>query len=302
VRSQIIAAAVFGLFAARGAQAQAPDFEKVEIKATKVAGNVYMLEGAGGNIGVSVGDDGIVIVDDQFAPLAPKIQAALKNITPKPVKFVLNTHWHGDHTGGNEQFGALAPIIAHENVRKRLGSESKGPNGQVRPPAPKGALPIITFNERLTVHINGEDIRAIHFPKGHTDGDAIIFFTKSNVVHMGDDFFSGRFPFIDLSSGGSVRGLIANLDKVIPEIPAGAKIIPGHGPLSTIDDLKKFASMMKETTALVQAGIKAGKTLDQLQKEKVLGKFESWGSGSIKADRFTEILYNDLTAKVSRAE
>src|SRR5215467_4152186 len=293
---------ILALSLAAPALAQPQDFSKVELKVRKVRDNVYMLSGAGGNIGVSVGDDGIVIIDDEFAPLAPKIQAALKNITPKPVKFVLNTHWHGDHTGGNEAFGALAPIIAHENVRKRLGVESTGLNGQVRPASPKAALPVITFDDRVTVHINGEDIRAIHFPKGHTDGDAIIFFTKSNVVHMGDDFFSGRFPFIDLSSGGSVRGLIANLDKVIPEIPAGAKIIPGHGPLSTIDDLKKFASMMKETTALVQAGIKAGKTLDQLQKEKVLGKFESWGSGSIKADRFTEILYNDLTAKVSRAE
>jgi glyoxylase-like metal-dependent hydrolase (beta-lactamase superfamily II) len=302
MRTRIALAASLGLFIAGGALAQAPDFSKVEIKATKVAGNVYMLEGAGGNIGVSVGEDGILIVDDQFAPLAPKIQAALKDISPKPVKFVLNTHWHGDHTGGNEQFGATAPIIAHENVRKRLALESPGADGKMKPPAPKGALPVITFDDRLTVHINGEDIRAIHFPKGHTDGDAVIFFTKSNVVHMGDDFFSGRFPFIDLKSGGSVKGLIANLDKVIPEIPAGAKIIPGHGPLSTIDDLKKFATMMKQTTALVEAGVKAGKSLEQLKKENVLGKFDSWSWEFIKTDRFTEILYNDLTAKVSRAE
>src|SRR5262249_19339457 len=157
-------------------RAQGQDFSKVEIKVSKVAGNVYLVEGAGGNIGVSVGDDGILIVDDQFAPLAPRIQAALKNITTKPVKYVLNTHWHGDHTGGNEHFGATATIIAHENVRKRLGAESVGANGQTRPAAPKGALPVITFDDRLTVHINGEDIRAIHFPKGHTDGDAIIFF------------------------------------------------------------------------------------------------------------------------------
>jgi cyclase len=300
--SRIIIAASIGLLIARVAQAQGQDFSKVEIKATKVAGSVYMLEGAGGNIGVSVGDDGILIVDDQFAPLAPKIQAALKQINPKPVKFVLNTHWHGDHTGGNEQFGATAPIIAHENVRKRLASETSRPDGQTRPPAPKAALPVITFDDRLTVHINGEDIRAIHFPKGHTDGDAIIFFPKSNVVHMGDDFFSGRFPFIDLQSGGSVKGLIANLDKVIPEIPAGAKIIPGHGPISTIDELKSFTSMLKQTSALVEAGIKAGKTLEQLKKEKVLGKFDNWSWEFIKTDRFTEILYNDFTAKVSRAD
>src|SRR5262249_5353495 len=184
------------------------DFDKVQIKVTKVAGTVYMLEGSGGNIGVSVGEDGILIVDDQFAPLVPKIQAALKGISDKPVKFVLNTHWHGDHTGGNEKLGALAPIIAHTNVRKRLGSESTTRTGQKRPPSPKAALPVITFDDRLTVHLNGEDIRAIHFPSGHTDGDAIIFFTQSNVVHMGDDFFSGQFPFIDLQSGGTVKGYI----------------------------------------------------------------------------------------------
>ncbi|HEX4804095.1 MAG TPA: MBL fold metallo-hydrolase, partial [Myxococcaceae bacterium] len=282
--------------------AQGQDFSKVEVKASRVAGSVYMLEGAGGNIGVSVGEDGILIVDDQFAPLAPKIQAALKSIAPQPVKFVLNTHWHGDHTGGNAAFAASASIIAHENVRKRLGAESRSFDGQIRPPAPPAALPVITFDDRLTVHVNGEDIRAIHFPKGHTDGDAIIFFSKSNVVHMGDDFFSGRFPFIDLQSGGSVKGLIANLDKVIPQIPSGAKIIPGHGPLSTIDELKKFASMLRESTALVEAGIRGGKTLDQMKKEKVLGKFDSWSWEFIKTERFTEILYNDLTAKVSRAE
>ncbi|HEX9507679.1 MAG TPA: MBL fold metallo-hydrolase, partial [Myxococcales bacterium] len=188
-------------------------------------------------------------------------------------------------------------IIAHENVRKRLGVESRSPTGQTRPAAPKAALPVITFEDRVTVHLNGEDIRAIHFPRGHTDGDAIIFFSKSNVVHMGDDFFSGRFPFIDLQSGGSVKGLIANLDKVIPQIPTGAKIIPGHGPLSSLEDLKKFASMIKEATALVEAGIRAGKTLDQLKSEKVLGKFDSWSWEFIKADRFTETIYADLTAK-----
>ncbi len=296
-----IAVASFGLFVAHAAQAQDQDFSKVEVKATKVGGSVYMLEGAGGNIGVSVGDDGILLVDDQFAPLAPKIQAALRTITSQPVRFVLNTHWHGDHTGGNEPFAATASIIAHENVRKRLGMESRSMSGQVRPPAPKGALPVITFDDRLTVHVNGEDIRAIHYPKGHTDGDAIIFFPKSNVVHMGDDFFSGRFPFIDLQSGGSVKGLIANLDKVIPQIPTGAKIIPGHGPISTVDDLKKFASMLKESTALVEAGIRAGKTLEKLKNEKVLGKFDSWSWEFIKTERFTEILYNDLTVKTSRA-
>jgi len=165
------------------------DFSKVEIKVTKVAGNVYMLEGAGGNIGVSVGDDGILIVDDQFAPLADKIRAALKGIADKKLRFILNTHWHGDHTGGNEAFGPEAPVIAHDNVRKRMAVEQKSEVfKRTTPASPKEALPVITFNQNLTVHFNGEEIRAIHFPHGHTDGDSVIFFSQSNVVHLGDDF------------------------------------------------------------------------------------------------------------------
>src|SRR6516225_9796223 len=188
--------------------AQQPDMSKVEIKVQKVSGTVYMLEGLGGNIGASIGEDGIVIVDDEFLPLADKIEAALKGITDKPVKFVLNTHWHGDHTGGNQHFGEKAPIIAQDNVRKRLAEGGKTRFGEVKP-APKVALPVITFEDKVSVHLNGEDIRAIHIPGGHTDGDAVIFFPQSKVVHMGDDFFNGgMFPFIDLESGGSVQGMI----------------------------------------------------------------------------------------------
>ncbi len=184
-------------------RAQEKDFSKVEIKVTKVSGNIYMLEGEGGNIAASVGEDGIVIVDDQYAPLADKIQAALKNlkITDKPVRFVINTHFHGDHTGGNVPFvNTGSTVIAQDNVRKRLESGGTlGNGGSVKmevKPAPKGALPVITFGHDVTVHLNGEDIRALHFPAGHTDGDAIIFFPKNNVVHMGDDFVRYGFPFI----------------------------------------------------------------------------------------------------------
>lgn len=236
--------------------AQDRDFSNVQIKVIKVAGSVYMLQGAGGNIGVSVGDDGVVVVDDQYAPLADKIQAALKGITDKPVRFVINTHFHEDHTGGNAYFQKQAPVIAHDNVRKRLEEGSTlGNLGTVRmeaKPQPKEALPIITFDHDVTVHLNGEDIHALHFPSGHTDGDSIIFFPKSNVVHMGDDFVRYGFPFIDLGSGGSIKGMIAAMDEVIPKLPADVKVIPGHGDLSTLDDVGDYVKMLKETQAAVE--------------------------------------------------
>lgn len=285
------------LLCAVSAHAQT-DFSKVEIKATKVAGNVYMLEGAGGNIGVSVGDDGLLIVDDQYAPLADKIKAALKGLADKKLRFILNTHWHGDHTGGNAIFGSEAPVIAHDNVRKRLSTEQKSTIfNRTTPPAPKEALPIITFNQSLTVYFNGEEIRAIHYPQGHTDGDSVIFFTSSNVVHLGDDFFAGRFPFVDLDSGGTVEGLIRNIGEIIGKIPPGAKLIPGHGPISTLDDLKSYHRMLQQTTEIVRGKIAAGKTLDQIKSEGLPAEWAPWGTGFIKTDIWIETIYRSLTAK-----
>lgn len=274
------------------------DFSKVEVKATKVAGNVYMLQGSGGNIGVSVGDDGLLIVDDQFAPLADKIRAALKGLADKKLRFILNTHWHGDHTGGNVAFGPEATIIAQDNVRKRLATEQKSTVfNSTTPPSPKEALPVITFNDSLSVHFNGEDIRAIHFPHGHTDGDSVIFFSASNVVHLGDDFFAGRFPFVDLESGGSVEGLVKNIGELIGKIPADAKLIPGHGPISTLDDLKSYHRMLQQTTEIVRGKIAAGKTLDQIKTEGLPAEWAPWGAGFIKTDRWVETIYKSLTAK-----
>ncbi|HSL56137.1 MAG TPA: MBL fold metallo-hydrolase [Pyrinomonadaceae bacterium] len=285
------------LLFAVSAQAQT-DFSKVEVKATKVAGNVYMLQGAGGNIGVSVGDDGILIVDDQFAPLADKIRASLKGLADKKLRFILNTHWHGDHTGSNAVFGPEATIIAHDNVRKRLSTEQRSTVfNRTTPPSPKEALPVITFNNSLTVHFNGEEIRAIHFPQGHTDGDSVIFFTSSNVVHLGDDFFAGSFPFVDLESGGTVEGLTKNIGEIIAKIPADAKLIPGHGPISTVDDLKSYHRMLQQTSEVVQQKITAGKTLDQIKTEGLPAEWESWGKGFIKTDRWVETIYKSLTAK-----
>jgi glyoxylase-like metal-dependent hydrolase (beta-lactamase superfamily II) len=257
-----------------------------------------MLEGAGGNIGVSVGDDGILIVDDQFAPLADKIRAALKGIADKKLRFILNTHWHGDHTGGNVVFGPEATIIAHDNVRKRLSTEQKSTVfNNTTPPSPKEALPVITFNDSLSVHFNGEDIRVIHFPHGHTDGDSVIFFSSSNVVHLGDDFFAGRFPFVDLESGGSVEGLVKNIGELVAKIPPGAKLIPGHGPLSTLDDLKSYHRMLEQTTEIVRQKIAAGKTLDQIKTEGLPAEWAPWGTGFIKTDRWLQTIYTSLTAK-----
>jgi cyclase len=265
------------------------DFSKVQIKVTKVAGSVYMLQGSGGNIGVSVGEDGIVIVDDQFAPLAPKIKEALKGISDKPIRFVLNTHFHGDHTGGNAQFGAEATIIAHDNVRKRLQESGTAP------PAPKEALPVITFNDRATVHVNGEDIRAIHFPNGHTDGDSVIFFPKSNVIHMGDDFVTYGFPFVDTKSGGSISGMIAGVEKVLGMAPPDVKIIPGHGELSTPEDVRKFVDMLKDTRALVAQALKDGKTAEQMKSDHVLEKYENLGKGFIKTSAWIDALIADIS-------
>jgi cyclase len=300
-----ICAVLLGGMMAVGQPAKAQqntDFSKVQIKVTKVSGNIYMLEGEGGNIAASVGEDGIVIVDDQFAPLAEKIQAALKNlrITDKPVRFVINTHYHGDHTGGNEPFANTgSTVIAQDNVRKRLETGGTGGNGSSMKmdykAAPKAALPVITFEHDVTVHLNGEDIRALHFPAGHTDGDAVIFFPKNNVVHMGDDFVRYGFPFIDVASGGSVQGMIDAMEKASAQLPADVKVIPGHGALSNLDDVREFVKMLKEASAAVQKALNEHKTLEQMKQEKILEPWKKWSGGFIDSDKFIETLYNSLT-------
>ncbi|HJR09231.1 MAG TPA: MBL fold metallo-hydrolase [Pyrinomonadaceae bacterium] len=291
-RLYVYALAVVCLIAAHARAQQ--DFSKVQMKATKVAGNVYMLEGAGGNIGVSVGTDGILIVDDQFAPLADKIRAALKELNPGQLRFVLNTHYHGDHTGSNVVFGKEATIIAHDNVRARLAAEQTV-LGQKTPAAPKEALPVITYAASVSIHFNGEEIRVIHFPAGHTDGDSVMFFTASNVVHMGDHFFAGRFPFVDLDHGGSVAGMSKNVGEVIARVPADVRIIPGHGPLSTLDDLKLYRRMLTETSDIIRKQIAAGKTLEQVKAAGLPDEWKTWGTGFINTDRWIETVYNSIS-------
>jgi len=280
---------------AASAFAQQQDFSKVEMKVVKITDSVYMLQGAGGNIGVSVGNDGIVIIDDEFAPLVPKIRQALKAITTKPVKYIINTHYHGDHTGGNAAFSHDGPIIAHDNARKRLESGTKTAFGTV-PPAPKDALPIVTFNDRATLHVNGEDLRLVHLPHGHTDGDVMVIFTKSNVVHLGDDYFLGSFPFVDLDNGGSVRGLIANLDQIYPTLDEDVKIIPGHGGLGDKPNINEWMNMLKGTVAIMNEAIQRGETLQEVLKKQTLVAWSNWATDFMPLERYEEQLYKELKA------
>ena len=247
-----------------------------------------MLEGSGGNIGVSAGPDGLLMIDDEFAPLADKIEAALKKINPGKLKFVINTHFHGDHTGSNAHFGAIAPIIAQTNVRKHL---------KITPKTPDQALPVLTYDQSMSVQFNGEELKLLHVPSGHTDSDTIITFTNSNVVHMGDQFFNGRYPNIDLGGGGTIHGYIKNVEQAIATIPPTAKIIPGHGPLGNLEDLKKFHGMLVATSAFMEKQIAAGKTLAQIKSEKLPPEWKSWDQPPMGEAKWIDILYNGLSKK-----
>lgn len=269
------------------------DFSKVQVKSAPVAGNVHMMTGAGGNIGVSVGPDGLLVVDDQFAPLAAKIHAALDKLSKKKIAFVLNTHWHGDHTGGNAVFGKEGHIVAQSQVRTRLATEQTR-GGQPVPPAPKEALPVITYDNGMSLWFNGEEIKLTHLPAGHTDGDTMVHFTGSNVIHMGDQFVVDAFPFVDVDSGGSVEGYVRNVERVLQTLPPGVKLIPGHGALAVREDLERFVTMLRDTVALVRGKREAGKTLEQVKAEGVPEQYKSWGLGFIKTDRWLETVYRSL--------
>ena len=276
-----------------GAQAQ-QNFDKVEIKTEKLSPTTFVLFGAGGNVGVSVGEDALFIIDDQYAPVSPKILAALKQLSDKPIKFVLNTHWHGDHTGGNENMGkGGALIVAHDNVRKRMSTEQFIALFKSKvPPSPKVALPVVTFSTDVTFHINGDEVYGFHVPKAHTDGDTVVHFKKSNVIHMGDVFFNGWYPFIDVSSGGSPEGVIAAADRVLAMSDDNTKIIPGHGPVAGKGDLKAYRDMLASVSGRVKALMKEGKKLDEIKAAKPSAEFdEKWGKAFIKADAFIEMLF-----------
>lgn len=256
-------------------------FAGVEVAVLPVSGHVHMMTGAGGNIGLSVGADGTLIVDDQFAPLAERIQAAIDAHDGAAPKLVLNTHFHGDHTGGNPAFGDRGTIIAHDNVRQRLlTTDDFAPSG----------LPVLTFAEEVRVHFNGDTLRVIHMPAGHTDGDSVVWFERANVLHMGDLLFNGTFPFIDLNSGGSVAGVIVNLARVLELVPADIKVIPGHGPLAGTDDIRATLEMIRETRAAVTGALGSGQTVDEVVAAGLDPRWASWGSGFINEERWIRTL------------
>ena len=278
----------------------AQNYDTVQVRTVKAGEGVYMLQGAGGNIGVSSGADGVIIVDDQYAPLTDKIKAAIAAFNPGPIRFVLNTHWHPDHTGGNENLGKSGVVIvAHENVRRHMSAEQFITSfAQAVPASPKGALPVVTFTDAVTFYYNGDSIAAIHVAPAHTDGDVIVWFRHANVVHMGDTFFNGRYPLVDLASGGHLEGLIGAADRVLGMADANTKIIPGHGPLGDRVALQAYRTMLVTVRDRIKQAVAAGRTLDQVKAAKPTADFDAvWGSGRITPTLFVEILYQDLSRR-----
>ncbi len=271
--------------------------EDVEIRTVPVADGVYMLMGSGGNIGLSIGEDGAFVIDDQFAPLTDKILAAIRALTDKPVSFVINTHWHGDHTGGNENMGkAGAIIVAHENVRVRMSEEQFIEAFDSRtPPAPVGALPIITFSDAVTFHWNGDDIRVFHVEHAHTDGDAMVRFSHANAVHMGDTYFSGTYPFIDVSTGGGIDGVIRAAALILETVDDNTQIIPGHGDLSNRAELRDYWEMLITVRLRMRKLIDEGKSKEQIVAAKPTADLDAkWGGGFMEPDVWVGIVYDGM--------
>ena len=274
--------------------------EEVQIQTTEIADGIYMLAGRGGNIGVSAGPDGVFLIDDQFAPLTEKIKAAIAEVSDQPIRFLVNTHWHFDHTGGNENMGkAGVVIVAHDNVRERMstGGLIEFFDNQI-PPAPGAALPVITFEDSVTFHLNGDEIHVFHVPPAHTDGDSVIHFKKANVVHMGDLYFNSLYPFIDNSSGASVDGVIAAAKKVHAMVDDETGIIPGHGAPSNRAELAEYIEMLEGVRAKVGELVEAGKTLEETQAAKPTAAWdEKWGKTFLSGEQFTSIVYKNLAGK-----
>lgn len=296
MRKPILAALFLGLAAPAAAQ---PGLDNVQVRVERLAPGVAVLFGAGGNIGLSHGEDGNILIDDQYAPLTERIAAAVATVDPDPVRFVINTHWHGDHTGGNENFGQRgAVIVAHDNVRRRM-SAGQMLRGEMVPAAARGALPVVTFDDGVTFHLNRDTIRVTHVANAHTDGDALIYWTGANVLHMGDTFFHGMLPFIDLESGGSVDGLLAAIDVALGIANDSTRIIPGHGRIASRADLIAYRVRISSVRDRVAAEIAAGRTLEQIQALRLA---DAYGRTTdfIPPEAFVASVYNSLRSPPHR--
>ena len=285
--------ALVGLLLSLIATMQSFAQQEAQVEVTPLRSSVYMLKGQGGNIGVSVGDDGVFMIDDQYAPMTDKIRAAIKTLSDKPVKFVINTHWHGDHTGGNENFATSGSVIvAHENVRKRLSTDQvmQAFKREVKA-SPDIALPVVTFTEQVGFHLNDDYIQALHVKNAHTDGDAIIHFENANVIHMGDTFFNGTYPFIDVSAGGSLNGVLTAAKRGLALANEETLIIPGHGPLSNKAELQTYLNVLTDINDQFTALRKSGTSAEDILAEGISMDYdEDWGQGFIGPEKFIEIL------------
>jgi glyoxylase-like metal-dependent hydrolase (beta-lactamase superfamily II) len=295
MRRSVIAVAVSCLALIAAPASAQRDWSNVEIRVEQVAPGVAVLFGAGGNIGLSHGEDGNVLIDDQFAPLSDRIIAAVASVDSDPIRFVVNTHWHGDHTGGNENIGRTgAVIVAHDNVRRRMSIEQVV-RGETVPASPAGALPVVTFGEDLTFHLNGDDIRVVHVGHAHTDGDALVYWTRANVIHMGDTFFNGMLPFIDLESGGSIDGLIAALGRAVDMTNETTRIIPGHGAVASHAELAAYRDLLTGLRAQIADAIGQGRTLDEIKAMRLADR-DGRDTDFITPDAFVETVHRSLTA------
>ena len=294
MRKVLLVLALAGAPAVRAQQ----DFSQVKVTVVPVVPGIYMLQGAGGNIGLSVGKDNAFVIDDEYAPLTDRIKAAIATVTPNPVRFLVNTHWHGDHTGGNENMangGAI--LVAQENVRRRMSTEQFNELFKSRTPAsPAAALPVITFADEIRFYVNGDSVQVLHVKNAHTDGDAIVMFLGANVIHMGDIYFNGIYPFIDVSSGGSLAGIISAVDHALAMTNEGTKIIPGHGPLGDRASLMAYRKVMADVRDRVGKLIAMKRTLAQIIAAKPLADYdETWGKGFMKPDQFLTLVHASLT-------
>jgi len=276
--------------------AYAQNYDTVQIRPVRVTENIFMLKGAGGNIGILTGENGTLMIDDQFAPLSNKINGAIKTLSPGDIRFLINTHLHGDHTGGNENFEKMhVTIVAHDQVRERMAAEKTDKDNKVIPARKKEALPVVTFKDKLSLHLNNEDIELIHVDRAHTDGDIGVYFKKANVFHMGDMFVTYGYPFIDFSNGGSINGFIASLDKFLVMMDANTKIIPGHGELSSKSDVQKFRDRLASIRDQVAGALKKGKKVEEIASLGITDPYDAeWGKGFLKGKDFVVMIAEDL--------